>query len=175
MAAGSQSSVPDARIKEVRPDGSRTGRIYSDQPPPASRYGSLHSGAQVAPAPFPGPPDPGDDFDRRGPGRGGADRGGLGRGGSKHGGSAHRGLGPARYNPDVPEPHDSRKGRGHRKNDPGDGGGSSDDGSSDSEPEGDDAQKRHDRKIDMKRRDEFTITSESIWKARNYKKRINMR
>ena len=38
VAAGSRSGVPDARIKEEWPDGSRAGRIDRDRPPPASRY-----------------------------------------------------------------------------------------------------------------------------------------
>ena len=46
-------------------------------------------------------------------------------------------------------------------------------GYSDSEFE-DDAQKRNDREIDTKRRDEITITSESIQIAIKLKKRINM-
>ena len=81
------------------------------------------------------------------------------------GGSARVGFKPARKYPDDPEPRDTRGGRGHHNKDPYGGGGSSYGESSDSEPEDDDAQKQHDREIDRKRID-FTITSESIRKAR---------
>ena len=104
-----------------------------------------------------------------------ANCGGHGHRGSTKGVLDRGGFKLACNNPDGQKPRDSRKGRGHRKKDPGGCGGSSDDRSSDSEPEDDDAQTRHDREIDIKRIDDFTITCKSIRKARKCKKRINMR
>ena len=175
-AASSRSEMPEARIKVERMDGSQMGRVDRDQPPPASRYGNLHRQGRIGPTPRPCPSDPEDDSDRRGLGRRDTSRGGLGRANNVWR-ACWGNFRPARINFHYysQEHRDACEGLGHRKKNFGGGAGSSDDGSSDLKPEDYDAKKRHDREIDIKRKDDFTITCKSIRKARKCKKRFNMR
>ena len=73
-------------------------------------------------------------------------------------------------------PRYPRKDRGPPGGDPGDGGGGSDDDPSDFDAGSDDEeQKRHDRIIDEKRRSEFLVSSDRIWRARKNRSKSNMR
>ena len=138
-------------------ESDRGGGERNDTDPPRNAE-APHSGVPGSPG------DTRDDPDRRKSGRGDSKR--------------KRPRGPDRdgYNRKNRVPRYPRKDRGPPGGNPGDDGAGSDDDPSESDAGSDDEeQKRHNRIIDEKRRSEFLVSSDRIWRARKRRSKSNMR